>query len=79
MPSGEVCWIFSRMRIAYTSGERFMNEMVNCIKLDVYLCFTSTTASGVLLVDDVLFAGKERTQEEFFHISTSSTTTKSRL
>jgi chromosomal replication initiator protein len=57
------------MRIAYTSGERFMNEMVNCIKLDrLPLFHQHYRQADVLLVDDVhTLAGKERTQEEFFH------------
>jgi chromosomal replication initiator protein len=57
------------MRLAYTSGERFMNEMINCIKLDRLPLFHQHYRNAdVLLVDDVHFlAGKERTQEEFFH------------
>ncbi len=60
---------FSGMRIAYTSGERFMNEMVNCIKLDrLPLFHQHYRQADILLVDDVhTLAGKERTQEEFFH------------
>jgi chromosomal replication initiator protein len=59
----------SGMRIVYTSSERFMNEMVNCIKLEKMPQFHSHYRSAdVLLVDDVqILAGKERTQEEFFH------------
>jgi chromosomal replication initiator protein len=60
---------FPGMRLAYTSGERFMNEMINCIKLDRLPLFHQHYRNAdVLLVDDVHFlAGKERTQEEFFH------------
>lgn len=59
----------SGMRIVYTSGERFMNEMVNCIKLEKMPQFHAHYRSAdVLLIDDVhILAGKERTQEEFFH------------
>jgi chromosomal replication initiator protein len=59
----------SGMRIVYTSSERFMNEMVNCIKLEKMPQFHAHYRSAdVLLVDDVqVLAGKERTQEEFFH------------
>ena len=59
----------SGMRIVYTSSERFMNEMVNCIKLEKMPQFHAHYRSAdVLLVDDVqILAGKERTQEEFFH------------
>jgi chromosomal replication initiator protein len=60
---------FAGMRLAYTSGERFMNEMINCIKLDRLPLFHQHYRNAdILLVDDVHFlAGKERTQEEFFH------------
>ncbi|MCE5306425.1 MAG: chromosomal replication initiator protein DnaA [Acidobacteriales bacterium] len=60
---------FPGMRIAYSSGERFMNEMVNCIKLDrLPLFHQHYRQADILLVDDVhTLAGKERTQEEFFH------------
>lgn len=60
---------FSGLRIVYSSGERFMNEMVNCIKTDRLIDFQRHyRSSDVLIVDDVhLIAGKERTQEEFFH------------
>ncbi|MFN3322859.1 MAG: chromosomal replication initiator protein DnaA [Bryobacteraceae bacterium] len=58
----------SGMRIVYTSSERFMNEMVNCIKLDRMLSFRQYYRSAdVLLIDDIqILGGKERTQEEFF-------------
>ena len=57
------------MRIVYTSSERFMNEMVNCIRSDRMPAFHRHYRSAdVLLVDDIqILAGKERTQEEFFH------------
>jgi chromosomal replication initiator protein len=60
---------FPGMRLAYTSGERFMNEMINCIKLDRLPLFHQHYRNAdILLVDDVhSLAGKERTQEEFFH------------
>lgn len=60
---------FPGMRLAYTSGERFMNEMINCIKLDrLPLFHNHYRQADILLVDDVhALAGKERTQEEFFH------------
>ncbi len=60
---------YSGMRIVYTSSERFMNEMVNCIKLDRMPQFHAHYRSAdVLLIDDVhVLGGKERTQEEFFH------------
>ncbi|MEQ1946204.1 MAG: chromosomal replication initiator protein DnaA [Bryobacteraceae bacterium] len=57
------------MRIVYTSGERFMNEMINCIRSDRMPSFHRHYRSAdVLLIDDIqILAGKERTQEEFFH------------
>ena len=60
---------YSAMRIVYTSSERFMNEMINCIKSDRMPAFHRYYRSAdVLLIDDIhILAGKERTQEEFFH------------
>jgi chromosomal replication initiator protein len=60
---------YSGMRIVYTSSERFMNEMISCIRLDRMRQFHQHYRSAdVLLVDDIQILGKkERTQEEFFH------------
>ena len=60
---------FASMRIVYTSSERFVNEMVQCIRTDRMPQFHKYYRSAdVLLVDDVqTLANKERTQEEFFH------------
>jgi len=60
---------FGGMRIVYTSSERFMNEMITCIKTDRMATFHEHYRSAdVLLIDDIqILAGKERTQEEFFH------------
>ncbi len=60
---------YAEMKIIYTSSERFMNEMINCIKLDRMQSFHNHYRSAdVLLIDDIqILAGKERTQEEFFH------------
>ena len=57
------------MRIIYTSSERFMNEMITCIKNDrMQLFHRHYRSADVLLIDDIqILAGKERTQEEFFH------------
>jgi len=57
------------MRIVYTSGERFMNEMIHCIRTDRMAAFHQHYRNAdALLIDDVhSLAGKERTQEEFFH------------
>ncbi len=60
---------FAGMKIIYTSSERFMNEMINCLRTDRMNHFhTFYRTADVLLVDDVqVLGGKERTQEEFFH------------
>jgi chromosomal replication initiator protein len=60
---------YTSMRIVYTSSERFMNEMIGCIKSDRMPAFHRHYRSAdVLLIDDIhILAGKERTQEEFFH------------
>ncbi|HUK40225.1 MAG TPA: chromosomal replication initiator protein DnaA, partial [Candidatus Acidoferrales bacterium] len=57
------------MKIIYTSSERFMNEMIACIKNDrMQLFHKHYRSADVLLIDDIqILAGKERTQEEFFH------------
>ena len=60
---------YAGMKIVFTSSERFMNEMINCIKLDRMQVFHRHYRSAdVLMVDDIqIIGGKERTQEEFFH------------
>ncbi len=60
---------FSGLNVVYTSSERFMNEMINSIKLDGMPAFhRHYRTADVLLIDDIhILAGKERTQEEFFH------------
>jgi chromosomal replication initiator protein len=57
------------LNVVYTSSERFMNEMINSIKLDRMSLFQRHYRSAdVLLIDDIhVLVGKERTQEEFFH------------
>jgi chromosomal replication initiator protein len=60
---------YAGMRIVYTSSERFMNEMINCIKTERMSHFQQHyRTADVLLIDDIqILGGKERTQEEFFH------------
>lgn len=60
---------FGSMRIIYTSSERFMNEMITCIRMERMQQFHHRyRAADVLLIDDIqLLGNKERTQEEFFH------------
>jgi chromosomal replication initiator protein len=57
------------MRIVYTSSDRFMNEMVACLRANrMPLFHRHYRSADVLLVDDVhILGGKERMQEEFFH------------
>ena len=57
------------MKIVYTSSERFMNEMVTCIKGDrMQLFHRHYRSADVLLIDDIqILEGKDGTQEEFFH------------
>ncbi len=55
--------------LTYISSERFMNEMINAVRYDRLIDFRERYRSvDVLQVDDVQFlAGKEGTQNEFFH------------
>lgn len=57
------------LKLVYLSSEKFMNELINAIRYDKTITFREKYRSiDVLLIDDIQFiAGKERTQEEFFH------------
>lgn len=57
-------------RVAYVHSEQFVNDMVTSLQNKTMNKFKDYYRSlDVLLVDDIqFFAGKDRTQEEFFHI-----------
>ena len=58
-----------RISFSYLSADQFMNEMINAIKNNRSDAFRKKyRTADILLVDDIQYiAGKEGTQEEFFH------------
>ncbi len=59
----------SPRKVVYMTTEQFVNELINCIRRKQMESFRQTFRGvDILLLDDIQFiAGKERTQEEFFH------------
>ncbi|MCC6274178.1 MAG: chromosomal replication initiator protein DnaA [Deltaproteobacteria bacterium] len=59
-----------QLKVLYVHAEHFTNELINSIRYEKMFEFRKKyrESCDVLLIDDIQFiAGKERTQEEFFH------------
>lgn len=59
----------ANLKVVYLSSESFMNELISSLRRDRMDEFKTRFRNiDLLILDDVQFiAGKERTQEEFFH------------
>ena len=61
--------LYPELRVRYVNSEEFTNEFINSIRDDEGSSFKQIYRKvDMLLIDDIQFlAGKEHTQEEFFH------------
>ncbi|MBN1901808.1 tetratricopeptide repeat protein [Candidatus Sumerlaeota bacterium] len=61
---------YPEMKILYTNSEEFTTQLIDAIQNNTILQFRARHKNtNLLLLDDVQFlAGKERAQEEFFHL-----------
>ncbi len=61
--------LYPEMNVLYVSAEEFINELISSIRHDKMPKFREKFRNiDCLLIDDIQFiAGKDRTQEEFFH------------
>lgn len=68
-------------KISFSSSEEFTNEMISAIRFDRMVDFRNKYRNlDLLMIDDIQFlAGKERTQEEFFHTFNSIYETRKQI
>jgi chromosomal replication initiator protein len=62
-------YLKNKLNVLYVTSEQFMNEFIENVRMKTPERFQEKYRNcDVLLIDDVqFFAGKEQTQEEFFH------------
>lgn len=66
----KIASLFPDKKVKYTTSERFISKIVEAIRnQEIEDLKKKTSQLDVLIIDDVqFFAGKDKTQEEFFHI-----------